>query len=74
MSNSISSIKYRGTTFRQKYVEVKRLRCVLGKAPVLLLTATATETIKEQIKSNLGLVEVADVVAVPDRYSMMYEQ
>lgn len=58
----------RGTTFRKQYLDVRRLRSVLGNVPVLMMTATATEKIKTGVESTMGVSQVLDIVAVPDRY------
>lgn len=44
-----------GYDFRPTYLEIKDFRDLLGKVPVMALTATATPRVKKDIKEKLGL-------------------
>ena len=58
----------RGTTFRPSYRRLKELVAVLSDAPVLMLTATATEELFTDIVTTLGINDVQYVSYLPDRY------
>ena len=60
---------FRGASFREDYLRVPKLRSIIH-APVLMLTATATEDMVKDIKEKLHLdppVTVKMVAVLPDR-------
>ena len=44
-----------GQDFRKDYLELKMLKMNYPKVPILGLTATATEKVKDDIASRLGI-------------------
>ncbi|KAI8502471.1 hypothetical protein Bbelb_200590 [Branchiostoma belcheri] len=63
----------RGTSFREEYRKVPSVRGVLN-CPVLMLTATATETMVEEIIRNLHLSNVDMVPVLPNRAMEEYRE
>lgn len=60
---------FRGLDFRPEYRKVADIISLFASCPTLLLTATATEKIQEDLYSLLALDNDTKVVAVlPDRY------
>ena len=64
---------FRGSTFRPKYKQVSRLRCILTKAPVLATTATCTQAMQIQICQLLHMklhefVHIAEISEIIYNY------
>jgi superfamily II DNA helicase RecQ len=57
----------RGTTFRKSYRQLRSLRAHYAHLPVLLLSATLTNEIVQDVKDHLALDELKQVVVCPDR-------
>ena len=55
-----------GHDFRPSYREIGRLRALV-RCPVLALTATATPSVREDVRTNLGMVDPEIVVQSFDR-------
>jgi ATP-dependent DNA helicase RecQ len=62
-----------GHDFRPEYRQIGRIRVHLGSAPVLALTATATEQVRGDIATQLGLHEPFCWVGSFDRPNLVYE-
>lgn len=60
-----------GHDFRPSYREIGRLRAWVD-CPVLALTATATPTVRDDVRSNLGMVDPAIVVQSFDRPNLAW--
>ncbi|MGI8955641.1 MAG: DNA helicase RecQ [Chthoniobacterales bacterium] len=61
-----------GHDFRPEYRELKRLREFLPNAPIMALTATATERVREDILTQLQLRDPRVYVASFDRPNLTY--
>ena len=59
----------RGSTFREDYLEVRRLNSLLDNPIVAMLTATATELMRQDIikKMNMDVSMFKTFAEVPDR-------
>lgn len=57
---------FRGSSFRPEYLNLSRLRGILS-APVLMLTATATQSMAAEITKAMHLTTTETVAVVPDR-------
>jgi ATP-dependent DNA helicase RecQ len=62
-----------GHDFRPEYRQIGQIRSHLGTAPVLALTATATERVRSDIATQLGLHEPFCWVGSFDRPNLVYE-
>jgi ATP-dependent DNA helicase RecQ len=62
-----------GHDFRPEYRQIGQIRAQLGAAPVLALTATATERVRGDIATQLGLHETFCWVGSFDRPNLVYE-
>jgi ATP-dependent DNA helicase RecQ len=62
-----------GHDFRPEYRQIGQIRVHLGSAPVLALTATATEQVRGDIATQLGLHEPFCWVGSFDRPNLVYE-
>jgi hypothetical protein len=62
-----------GHDFRPEYRQLGQIRVHLGSAPVLALTATATELVRGDIATQLGLHEPFCWVGSFDRPNLVYE-
>jgi ATP-dependent DNA helicase RecQ len=62
-----------GHDFRPEYRQIGQIRVHLGSAPVLALTATATERVRGDIATQLGLHEPFCWVGSFDRPNLVYE-
>jgi ATP-dependent DNA helicase RecQ len=62
-----------GHDFRPEYRQIGQIRAHLGAAPVLALTATATEQVRGDIATQLGLHEPFCWVGSFDRPNLVYE-
>ena len=61
-----------GHDFRPEYRELKKLRSLLPKVPIMALTATATERVREDILEQLKLRDPQIYVASFDRPNLTY--
>jgi hypothetical protein len=59
----------RGNTFREDYLEVRRMHSLLDNPIVIMLTATATEIMRKDIikKMNMDVSMFKTFAQVPDR-------
>jgi ATP-dependent DNA helicase RecQ len=62
-----------GHDFRPEYRQIGQIRAHLGAAPVLALTATATEQVRGDIATQLGLHDPFHWVGSFDRPNLIYE-
>ncbi len=62
-----------GHDFRPAYLRIGTLLERYGRPPVMALTATATESVREDLKRILGLREPLEVVASPHRANLCFE-
>lgn len=62
-----------GHDFRPEYRRIRPIVNEIGQAPVIALTATATEKVRTDIKKNLGIVEAKDFMTSFNRPSLYYE-
>ena len=61
-----------GHDFRPSYREIRRLRFWID-CPVLALTATATPTVRDDVRTNLGMVDPEIVVQSFDRPNLAWQ-
>lgn len=62
-----------GHDFRPEYMRLREFRQKLGSPPCIALTATATEDVREEIITNLGLRDPTVVVTGFDRPNLSYQ-
>lgn len=62
-----------GHDFRPEYMRLREFREMLGSPPCIALTATATEDVREEIITNLGLDDPSVVVTGFDRPNLSYQ-
>jgi len=62
-----------GHDFRPAYLRIGTLLERYGRPPVMALTATATESVRDDLKRILGLREPLEVVASPHRANLCFE-
>jgi ATP-dependent DNA helicase RecQ len=62
-----------GHDFRPEYRQIGQIRARLGTAPVLALTATATERVRGDVTTQLGLHDPFCWVGSFDRPNLVYE-
>ena len=62
-----------GHDFRPEYRRIRPIVDEIGTAPVIALTATATEKVRADIKKNLGITEARDFLSSFNRPSLYYE-
>ncbi|MDB5297391.1 MAG: recQ 1, partial [Phycisphaerales bacterium] len=62
-----------GHDFRPEYMRLREFRERIGSPPCIALTATATEDVREEIMTNLGLVDPTVVVTGFDRPNLSYQ-
>ncbi|MBR4572110.1 MAG: DNA helicase RecQ [Prevotella sp.] len=62
-----------GHDFRPEYRRIRPLIENIGMAPIIALTATATEKVRSDIKKNLGIMEAQDFLSSFNRPSLYYE-
>jgi len=60
-------INYRGESFRPAYSHIVELRSFFTSTPMLLLSATCTQSVRDKIVAKLQLNEVVIQWDVPDR-------
>lgn len=62
-----------GHDFRPAYLRIGTLLERYGRPPLMALTATATESVREDLKRILGLREPLEVIASPHRANLCFE-
>ena len=62
-----------GHDFRPEYRRIRPIINDIGKAPVIALTATATDKVRSDIKKNLGIVDATDFKSSFNRPNLYYE-
>ena len=62
-----------GHDFRPEYRRIRPIINEIGKAPVIALTATATDKVRGDIKKNLGMVNAVEFKSSFNRPNLYYE-
>ncbi len=62
-----------GHDFRPEYRKIRPIINEIGNAPVIALTATATEKVRTDIKKNLGIVDAIEYKSSFNRPNLYYE-
>ena len=62
-----------GHDFRPEYRRIRPIVNEIGKAPIIALTATATDKVRSDIKKNLGIVDAAEFKSSFNRPNLYYE-
>ncbi len=62
-----------GHDFRPEYRRIRPIITEIGKAPVIALTATATDKVRTDIKKNLGIVDAQEFKSSFNRANLYYE-
>ena len=62
-----------GHDFRPEYRRIRPIINEIGAAPVIALTATATDKVRTDIKKNLGIVEAQEFKSSFNRPNLYYE-
>lgn len=62
-----------GHDFRPEYRRIRPIIDRIGKAPVIALTATATDKVRGDIKKNLGMTDVREFKSSFNRPNLYYE-
>ena len=62
-----------GHDFRPEYRKIRPIVNEIGKAPIIALTATATDKVRSDIKKSLGIVEAKDFKSSFNRPNLYYE-
>lgn len=62
-----------GHDFRPEYRKIRPVINEIGKAPVIALTATATDKVRVDIKKNLGMLDAAEFKSSFNRPNLYYE-
>ncbi len=62
-----------GHDFRPEYRRIRPIINEIGKAPIIALTATATDKVRGDIKKNLGMVDVQEFKSSFNRPNLYYE-
>ena len=62
-----------GHDFRPEYRRIRPIVNEIGKAPIIALTATATDKVRTDIKKNLGIVDAAEFKSSFNRPNLYYE-
>ena len=62
-----------GHDFRPEYRKIRPIINEIGNAPVIALTATATEKVKTDIKKNLGIHDAVEYKSSFNRPNLYYE-
>ena len=59
--------------FRADYGRIGELRSLFHRSvPVITLTATATETVRKEIKANLGMTDCVEIIGDPNKINVRY--
>ena len=62
-----------GHDFRPEYRRIRPIINEIGNAPVIALTATATDKVRADIKKNLGIMDAAEFKSSFNRPNLYYE-
>ena len=62
-----------GHDFRPEYRRIRPIINEIGEAPVIALTATATDKVRTDIKKNLGIVDAQEFKSSFNRPNLYYE-
>ncbi len=62
-----------GHDFRPEYRRIRPIINEIGQAPVIALTATATDKVRTDIKKNLGIVDATEFKSSFNRPNLYYE-
>lgn len=62
-----------GHDFRPEYRNIRPIINKIGRAPIIALTATATDKVRTDIKKNLGIVDAAEFKSSFNRPNLYYE-
>ena len=62
-----------GHDFRPEYRRIRPIINEIGKAPVIALTATATDKVRTDIKKNLGILDSTEFKSSFNRPNLYYE-
>ena len=62
-----------GHDFRPEYRRIRPIVNVIGNAPIIALTATATDKVRTDIKKNLGIVDAKEFKSSFNRPNLYYE-
>ena len=62
-----------GHDFRPEYRRIRPIVNEIGKAPIIALTATATDKVRSDIKKNLGMIEAKEFKSSFNRPNLYYE-
>lgn len=62
-----------GHDFRPEYRKIRPIINKIGNAPVIALTATATEKVKQDIKKNLSITDCKEFTSSFNRPNLYYE-
>ena len=62
-----------GHDFRPEYRKIRPIINEIGRAPVIALTATATDKVRTDIKKSLGIIEAVEYKSSFNRPNLYYE-
>ena len=62
-----------GHDFRPEYRRIRPIVNEIGKAPIIALTATATDKVRSDIKKNLGILDAKEFKSSFNRPNLYYE-
>ena len=62
-----------GHDFRPEYRRIRPIVNEIGKAPIIALTATATDKVRTDIKKSLGILDAQEVKSSFNRPNLYYE-
>ena len=62
-----------GHDFRPEYRRIRPIVNEIGEAPIIALTATATDKVRSDIKKNLGIVDATEFKSSFNRPNLYYE-
>ena len=62
-----------GHDFRPEYRRIRPIVNEIGKAPIIALTATATDKVRTDIKKNLGILDAKEFKSSFNRPNLYYE-
>ena len=62
-----------GHDFRPEYRKIRPIIDEIGRAPIIALTATATNKVRDDIKKNLGIAKAKDFKSSFNRPNLYYE-
>ncbi len=62
-----------GHDFRPEYRRIRPIVNEIGQAPIIALTATATDKVRSDIKKNLGIIDAQEFKSSFNRQNLYYE-